>query len=105
MKKVNIIGEKAWNVFKDSQGNEIREECTLEEYNSLKLPNPQNPTKVGCTFVYACKNWKYDTASGELEDNCYLEKDGQILVKLSNKDAQLWIPLSVEEVKSLANRL
>src|SRR5688500_11780076 len=77
MKKVNIIGERAWHVFEDSDGNLVTEKCTIEQYNALALKNPTNPTKQGYKWHHSWKDWKYDTPSGALEDGCYAVEPGR----------------------------
>lgn len=88
-KQANILGEKAWNVFEDSQGNLIKEECTLDEYKSLALPNPTNPTKDGHLWRYSYTDWHYDTPSGRLEDGHFaVQPNGKVVAKRANKDQE-----------------
>lgn len=91
--KVNIIGEQAWHVFVDGKGNLIEEECTVADYDKLALPNPINPTKEGCTWKFSRKDFKYDTLSGRLENGCYAEHNGRLMVKIVNND-QKNLPLT-----------
>lgn len=131
MGKVNIIGERAWNVFVDRDSVElenllkthlglvgkgthntvsfdlehldklntvlqsqgllqvqiVKEACTIEEYNSLALKNAGQPQKVGHTWLYSYKDWKYDTPSNDLEDDCYaVEPGGRVIGKPIGKD-------------------
>ena len=82
--KVNIIGEQAWHVF-EKDGVEVKEECTVKEYDELNSPNPKNPTKEDFVWKMSYKDWKYDTVSGRLEDNCYVEVGDRFIVKLEGK--------------------
>ena len=85
MIKVNIIGEQAWHVFVDKDGNEVKEECTVGEYNALAQKNPTNPTKEGYRWKFSYKDWKYATVSGRLEDNCYVVVNNKAVRKLPGK--------------------
>ena len=78
--KHNIIGEQAWHVF-EKDGVELKEECSVAEYDSLGLSNPPKIEKEGYTHPYSYKDWKYDTPSGRLEKGTYVEWQGQILVR------------------------
>lgn len=79
MIKTTIIGEQAWHVFEDVDGNKIKEECSIQEYDSLAMGG--SPSKEGYVWVFSYKDWKYDTVSGRLEDGTYVEVNGKILVK------------------------
>jgi len=81
--KKNIIGEQAWHVF-EKDGVQVKEECSVAEYDSLGLPNPPKIEKAGYTHVYSYKDWKYDTPSGRLEVGTYVEWGDQILVRKEN---------------------
>ena len=86
LNKVNIIGEQAWHVFVDENGNKVQEECTLDEYDALAEKEPINPTKKGFTWSHSYKDWQYNTPSGRLEDNCYaIEPTGRIVAKQTGK--------------------
>ena len=85
MIKTTITGEQAWHVFIDTNGNEVKEECTIKKYNDLAKNNPQNPQKNGLTWKYSYKDWKYNTPSGRLEDGYYVEHLGKIIAKSVGK--------------------
>ena len=76
----NIIGYQAWHVFLDGEGKEVKEECTVAEYDALALADSVNPTKDGHTWIKSYKDWKYDTTSGRLEPGTYIEWNDDILV-------------------------
>lgn len=100
IKKHNIIGEQAWHVF-EKDGVEVKEECTIEEYGSLSLSNPVNPTKKDHAWKFSYKDWKYDTVSGRLEDNCYVEFDGKAIYKVPNEKQKT---LEIEKFNSVINK-
>lgn len=73
--KVNIIGFKYVHFFANQQGAILEVETTKEDYEQLGQPNPTNPVPPnGFTWISSAARMKYDTASGDLEDNQYAEE-------------------------------
>jgi hypothetical protein len=73
LKKLNIVGEIFFHVFKDKDGKLIEVETTEEDYRQLGKKNPKNPTKEGCTWHHSYSDYKYDSASGRMEDGTYAD--------------------------------
>ena len=69
LNKVNIVGDKFVHVYKNDIGEILEVECTENDYLSIK----QNgvPTKKGYVWEHSVKRPKYDTPSGNIEDNQY----------------------------------
>jgi len=82
MKEYKIIGQHAWYLFKsNTDGSVLREKCTLEEYDALALPNPQNPQKTGYTFVGASKGYMVDSSDGFLEPESYWVEGEKVIYR------------------------
>lgn len=90
MTKIDTDGEKAFNVFVDAEGNEVKEHISLEDYVALNVANPVNPTKEGCSWKGSFKTIRFSTASEELEDGQYANLDADnYLVKLPGCEASV----------------
>lgn len=81
LKKVNKIGERAFDVFEMDDKTINFVESTPEKYALLANHNPINPTIKDGKWLYSFKKNHYDTPSGELEENCYVEENEKWLVK------------------------
>lgn len=85
--KVNIIGDKYYHRFVNPQTGEYYEvETTQEDYEQLGQPNPTNPVtnKEGFEWQFSGKRKKYDTATGDLEDDQYADYQ-TVFVKVKGK--------------------
>lgn len=83
--KVNIIGFKYVHFFVNEEGHLLEVETTKEDYEQLGTSTPVNPTPPkGFTWVSSVTRMKYDTPSGDLEDNQYADEIVRH-VKLPNK--------------------
>ena len=72
--KVNIIGQKYYHRFFNKDTNEYFEtETTQADYEQLGQSNPTNPTtaKPGFEWEFSGKRLKFDTTSGDIEDDQY----------------------------------
>ena len=71
--KINVIGERFFHVFEDSDGNTVEEETTEDDYRQLGTDAPVNPVKEGHVWKLSFSDHKYDTVSGRMEEGCYAE--------------------------------
>jgi hypothetical protein len=86
MKQVYKNKEQCYHVFEDSSGNEVVEECSLEDYRALALSNAGQPKREGLTWKFSIESIKFDTPSGFLEKGCYWDAgDGTYCVSLDNE--------------------
>lgn len=98
--KVNIIGDKYVHVFQNALGEIYEVETTKEDYDQLATPGHVDPTPPeGFVWANSHSRKKYDTPSGDLEDNQYADY-GLVHVKVAGKDV-----VQVESTKVINDEL
>lgn len=77
MIKINVIGERSKNRFKDANGNFVEEISTDTDYNNRfieptkKGEKPNPPQKAGYEWVNSSRVTHFDTPDGEIHEGEY----------------------------------
>jgi len=86
MRRATKVKDQCYHVFEDTQGVEVVEKCTLEEYRALALPDAGQPQRPGLTWKFSIESVEFDTPSGFLEFGHYWDAgDGTYCISLDDE--------------------
>lgn len=85
LKKLTILGDKYFHIFEDVNGNKTKVYVSEKEVTDVFKNIVTAPVYKDLIYQGSFKAIEYDTESGNIEDNCYVEDDGGdgYLVKLT----------------------
>lgn len=75
LERVNIVGYKYINVFRNDNDEETIQEITEQEYKNIALGSEFHPVAPdGFVWAFSVEKYLFDTPSGELEDGQYADE-------------------------------
>lgn len=84
LKKAEIIGMVYYDVFRKPNGELQMVACSQKDYEDLAKKNAKQPKHPIGVWEYSYANYRYNTLSGDLEDDMYADNGDMYAVKLKN---------------------